>query len=102
VAISTAKIKVQVFMDRNGNKQPDNGEWIDAMSVLLETSTNRQLTQRTENGIAIFDMSGFTPGISVNVSLPGLYRSERFTLPQEGEVTVTFMFEQPPLPTTIP
>jgi hypothetical protein len=102
VSISTATVKVQVFMDRNGNKTPDEGEWIDAMTVLLETSTNQQITKRTQNGIAIFDMTGYPPGISVNVSLPGLYRNERFTLPQQGEVTVTFMFEQPPLPTTIP
>lgn len=100
--ISTATVRVEVFIDRNGNGSPDEGEWIDAMSVLLETSTNQQLTQRTQNGIAIFDMSGFMPGIDVNVSLPGLYRNERFELPQQGEVRVTFMFEAPPLPTTIP
>ena len=99
---SNATVKVQVFMDRNGDNAPEEGEWIDAMTVLLETSTNQKMTQRTQNGIAIFDMSGFTPGISVNVSLPGLYRSQRFDLPQSGEVTVTFKFEQPPLPTNIP
>ena len=102
VFISNATVRVQVFMDRNGNSSPDEGEWIDAMTVLLETSTNEQITQRTQNGIAVFDMSGYTPGIGINVSLPGLYRNERFELPQEGEVTVTFMFEQPPLPTIIP
>jgi hypothetical protein len=102
VFVSNATVRVQVFMDRNGNAAPDQGEWIDAMTVLLETSTNQQITQRTQNGIAIFDMSGFTPGIGINVSLPGLYRNERFQLPQEGEVVVTFMFEQPPLPTSIP
>ncbi|HLO15740.1 MAG TPA: hypothetical protein VK206_12980 [Anaerolineales bacterium] len=102
VFISTATVRVQVFIDRNGNKTPDEGEWIDAMTVLLETSTNQQISKRTQNGIAIFDMSGYTPGIGINVSLPGLYRNERFELPQQGEVTVTFMFEQPPLPTVIP
>lgn len=102
VYVSSATVRVQVFMDRNGNQSPDEGEWIDAMTVLLETSTNEQITQRTENGITIFDMSGFTPGIGINVSLPGLYRNERFTLPEEGEVVVTFMFEAPPLPTLIP
>lgn len=100
--ISTATVRVQVFIDRNGNGSPDDGEWIDAMSVLLETSTNQQITQRTQNGVTVFDMSGFTPGIGINVSLPGLYRNERFELPQQGEVTVTFMFEAPPLPTSIP
>ena len=102
VYISSAKVKVQVFMDRNGNQLPDTGEWIDAMTVLLTTSTNDQIEQRTQNGIALFDMSGYTPGIGINVSLPGLYRSESLVLPEQGEVTVTFMFEQPALPTSLP
>ena len=100
--VSNATVRVQVFMDRNGNGNPEAGEWIDAMPVLLETSTNEQITQRTQNGIAMFDMSGYTPGIEINVSLPGLYRNERFELPQQGEVTVTFIFELPLLPTNIP
>jgi hypothetical protein len=66
--ISTAIVRVEVFMDRNGNNAPDDGEWIDAMTVLLETSTNQQITQRTENGIAIFDMTGYPPGIGINVT----------------------------------
>jgi hypothetical protein len=102
VFISNATVRVQVFMDRNGNGTPEADEWIDAMTVLLETSTNERITQRTQNGIAIFDMTGYTPGIEINVSLPGLYRNERFELPEEGEVTVTFIFELPPLPTSIP
>lgn len=102
VYISSAKVRVQVFMDRNGNKLADSGEWIDAMTVLLTTSTNQQIEQRTQNGIAVFDMSGYTPGIGINVSLPGLYRSENIILPEQGEVTVTFMFEQPALPTSLP
>ena len=102
VFVSNATVRVQVFMDRNGNRTPEEGEWINAMTVLLETSSNERITQRTENGIAIFDMSGFMPGLDINVSLPGLYRSERFELPQEGEVTVTFIFEAPALPTSIP
>ena len=102
VFISTAQIRVQVFMDRNNNGTPENGEWIDAMSVLLTTSTNEQITQRTQNGIAVFDMTGFTPGIDITVSLPGLYRSETFVLPEQGEVLVTFAFEQPALPTLLP
>jgi hypothetical protein len=100
--VSNATIRVQVFLDRNGNGTPEAGEWIDGMTVLLETSTNERLTQRTQNGIAIFDMSGYTPGIEINVSLPGFYRNQRFELPQQGEVPVTFIFETPPLPTNIP
>jgi hypothetical protein len=102
VFISTAQIRVEVFIDRNNNGTPEDGEWIDAMTVLLTTSTNEQITQRTQNGIAVFDMTGFTPGIGITVSLPGLYRSESFVLPEQGEVSVTFAFEQPALPTLLP
>ncbi|MCI0550845.1 MAG: hypothetical protein L0287_07815 [Anaerolineae bacterium] len=102
VFISTAQVRVEVFMDRNNNGSPEDGEWIDAMTVLLTTSTNEQITQRTQNGVAIFDMTGFPPGIGINVSLPGLYRSESFVLPEQGEVSVTFVFEQPALPTLLP
>jgi hypothetical protein len=89
-------------MDRNGNQSPDEGEWIDAMTVQLTTSTNAQLRQRTVNGVTVFDMTGFTPGIGIEVSLPGLYRSQTFVLPEEGERLVIFMFEQPALPTSLP
>lgn len=89
-------------MDRNANKSPDDGEWIDAMSVLLTTSANEQISQRTRDGITVFDMTGYEPGTGITVSLPGLYRSESFVLPQQGEVLVTFMFEQPVLPTSLP
>jgi hypothetical protein len=102
VFISSAQVRVQVFMDRNGNTVPDAGEWIDSMSVLLTTSGNDQITQRTQNGITVFDMTGYEPGIGINVSLPGLYRDESFVLPEQGEVLVTFMFEQPVLPTSLP
>ena len=89
-------------MDRNGNSQPDEGEWIDAMSVLLTTSNNEEIRQRTANGVTVFDMTGYPPGLGINVSLPGLYRSQNLTLPEQGEVLVTFMFEQPVLPTSLP
>jgi hypothetical protein len=102
VQVSTAQVKVQVYMDRNGNKQPDAGEWIDAMSVLLTTSSNQELKQRTKDGVAVFDMTGYPPGLGITVSLPGLYRSENLTLPVQGEVVVTFVFEQPVLPTSLP
>ena len=72
------------------------------MSVLLTTSNNEEIRQRTVNGITVFDMTGYPPGLGITVSLPGLYRSESLTLPEQGEVLVTFMFEQPVLPTSLP
>ena len=89
-------------MDRNGNNSPDEGEWIDAMSVQISISNNQHLTQRTINGITTFDMSGYTPNSSIDVSLPGLYRNNTFLLPEHGDVTVVFKFDQPVLPTILP
>ena len=102
VYVSTARIVVRVYLDRNRNGMPDAGEEINAMTVDVNTSDNRKLTQRTQNGIAIFDMSGSTPGLRVDVSLPGLYRNESFTLPQQGEISVVFKFDMPALPTNLP
>jgi hypothetical protein len=102
VFISTAKITVQVYLDRNRNNVPDPGEEIDAMTVEINTSDNQKLTQRTENGVTVFDMTGYTPGIRVEVSLPGLYRSESFTLPELGDIPVVFKFDMPALPTNLP
>lgn len=100
--ISSAKINVQVYIDRNSNGVPDAGEGIDGMTVMMRTSENDELTLRTENGFVTFDMSGYRPGIRVTISLPGLYRSESFDLPQQGEVPIVFKFDQPALPTVIP
>lgn len=102
VFISSAVVKVQAYVDRNGNNLPEDGEWIDGMSVLLTSSNNDEITIRTRNGIATFDMTGYRPGLEITVSLPGLYRSEQFVLPQTGEVLISFKFDQPALPTILP
>jgi hypothetical protein len=102
VYVSSSKITVQSYIDRNGNGIFDEGEGIDGMSVLLTTSTNQEINQRTQNGVTVFDMSGYQPGIGINVSLPGLFRSENLVLPAQGDVTITFKFDQPVLPTILP
>lgn len=102
VFVSSAKIVVHVYLDRNRNGASDAGEGIDAMTVEVNTSDNKKVSQRTQNGVATFDMSGYTPGLRVDVSLPGLYRNESFTLPEQGEVSVVFKFDMPVLPTNLP
>jgi len=89
-------------MDRNGNNSPEDTEWLDGMTVQLTTTTGAKLTEKTVKGIVTFDMSNYAPGTGVNVSLPGLYRSESFILPAQGVVPVRFMFTQPALPTKLP
>ena len=99
---SSATVRVLAYIDRNGNNQPDESEWIDGMSVLLLTSENDEINKRTVLGTAIFDMTGYRPKLDITVSLPGLYRSEHFVLPETGEVVITFKFDQPTLPTSLP
>ena len=99
---SSATLIVQVYLDRNGNGSPDSDEGIDAMTIQVSAGGSEPIVQRTANGIAIFDMSRFQPGVGVSVILPGLYRSETLVLPEQGEVTITFKFEVPPLPTNLP
>ncbi len=100
--ISTASIRVNVFLDRNGNGTPEPNEWIDGTPVLLTTSGGDEFRSRTLNGAAVFDMTGYRPGLGIIVSLPGLYRSEGFMLPEQGEVVIDFKFDQPALPTVLP
>ena len=102
VFISTARIIVKVYVDKNANGIPEEGEWVDAMTVRVVISNTQELTQRTQNGVAIFDMSGYAPNSGIEVSLPGLYRSQTFLLPVEGDVEVVFKFDQPVLPTSLP
>jgi hypothetical protein len=102
VYISTARIIVRVYVDRNANGVPEDGEWIDAMTVQVTVSNTQEITQRTDNGVAIFDMTGYTPNSGISVSLPGLYRNQTFLLPEQGDVEVLFKFDQPALPTTLP
>ena len=102
VYISSARIVVKVYVDRNANGTPEEGEWIDAMTVKVTVSNTQEITQRTQNGIAIFDMSGYAPNSGIDVSLPGLYRNQTFLLPEEGDVEVIFKFDQPVLPTSLP
>lgn len=102
VYISTAVIRVQAYVDRNGNGMPDPNEGVDGMSVRVTVENTQEINLRTENGVAIFDMNGYRPGSGIVVSLPGLYRSESFLLPEQGEIEIVFKFDQPVLPTVIP
>ncbi len=56
------------------------------MSVLLETpNDNDDIAKRTENWIALFDMTGYRPGLDITNSLPGLYCNQYLVLPETGE-----------------
>jgi hypothetical protein len=99
---STAQVMVQVFLDGNQNGIAEEYELMEGVSVLLQAENRVELTGRTVKGRATFELAGFPIGSDVFVSLPGLYRSETITVPEQGIVPVVFIFNQPTLPTVIP
>lgn len=100
--LTTAEVVVQAFLDGNQNGVPEDSEWLNDISVLLQAVDGTELTGRTVNGQVVLALADFPVGSEVIVSLPAYYRSETITVPAQGTVPVTFIFIQPTLPTVIP
>jgi len=100
--VSSASLEVYVYIDSNQNQSMDEGEGLDGIPVLLRAQNGTELSQTTENGVAVIDLSGLPVGIEATVSLVNLYRSETFVIPRDGVITQEFIFDQPVLPTAIP
>jgi hypothetical protein len=99
---SKARVSVGVYMDANKDGIPQPSEGLDGIPVQLELADGRILTAVSKAGQVEFDLTGQRIGLRIVASLPGLYRSYRFFVPQEGIVTVVFMFDQPVFPNTLP
>lgn len=99
---STARILVKVFFDKNGDgiQQPD--EALDNVQVNITLENGATFTQITQNGMAIFDLTGISVGVRGTISLPGLYRSASIQIPDSGDMPITFIFTKPILPTQSP
>ncbi len=100
--LSRAQVRVRVFVDSSGDNEFDPSEGLDGVLVQLLVADGSVLSGTTLNGEVTFDMSGYPIGISVTATLPGLYRSYSFPLPEDGEVLLDFGFSQPVIPTQIP
>ena len=101
-AYSRAKVRVQVFLDRNRNGVPDEGEGLNGIPVLVQAVNEVELTGSTENGVAVLSLDKVLAGTQATVTLQGFFRSETFNVPAQGEVPITFKFDPPELPTLIP
>jgi hypothetical protein len=99
---STAQVVVQVFLDENQNGIAEESELMDDVSVLLQGENDAEMQGKTVNGQIALKLTDFRIGSDVRVSLPGLYRVESITVPDQGIVPVVFIFTQPTLPTIIP
>ena len=95
---STAEIQVEVLLEYAAYTTAPLDDI--TVSVLLEDGT--ELVKDTVDGLAVFDMQGYPINTNVVVSLPGLYRSERFELPSSGVIEITFIFASPTLPPILP
>jgi hypothetical protein len=100
--VSYAQVLVQVFLDANGDGEPQQDEWLDQVPVRLTLSNGKVLNTNTFDGQALFDLTGEPIGVGVTASLPGLYRSYYFDLPASGQVPVIFIFTEPGLPGNLP
>jgi hypothetical protein len=102
IALSSAKIRVQVFADINGNGLPEPPEMANDVEVLMQFADGNELSGRTVNGEVVFDLTGYPIGMGMTISLPSFYRTEQMTVPPDGETLVTFKFTGPPFPTALP
>jgi hypothetical protein len=100
--LSNATVVVTVYMDINGNGTPEPNEGLDNIPVQLTLPDGKVLSATTQRGVATFDMSGYAAGIQITATLPNLYRSYQFFLPQSGTVPIIFSFAQPTLPGNSP
>lgn len=100
--VSLAQVYVRVYLDLNGNGQPETGEWLNNITVQMNLSNGVMMDARTVDGRAMFEVTGHTQSLDGVVFLPGLYRYEAITVPLQGSVTVDFAFSPPALPTAIP
>jgi hypothetical protein len=102
VILSTATVRVRVYLDANRNEQPEESELLDGIFVRLLLRSGETLSGVTLNGEAVFDMTGYPLGTDIIASLPGLYREQLFSLPEEGIVQIDFVFESPDIPEELP
>jgi hypothetical protein len=100
--ISDAKVVVTVYIDSNGDGTPQPAEGLNGIPVQLVFPDGKILSGVTTGGQAVFDLSGYVTGTQISATLPNLYRSYRFYLPQHGTVPIIFSFAQPTLPGKLP
>lgn len=92
VVIRNIHVLVNVFQDKNANGKMDTGEAINNIVVELDLEDGTSLSKSTQDGKVDFDMSNYRPGITIIASLPGYYQYKAVTLPENGSVSVDFIF----------
>jgi len=99
---STTRILVRVFVDNNSDGVQQPNETLDDVLVNLDLENGVSMSQKSRNGTAIFEIPGISRVVKGFVTLPGLYRSAPIQVSNTGEISVTFIFTKPILPTQLP
>ncbi len=92
---SNATVLVTVYADANKDGTPQPSEGMGGIAVQLLLPDGKLLSALTSaSGQVLFDMSGYETGMQLTVTLPELYRSYEFYLPQSGTVQIIFGFSR--------
>jgi hypothetical protein len=100
--LSTGTLVVQVYIDYNHDNQPQENEWVDGVAVTVTFADGTVMSQTLSKGTTTFSLAGKTVGIQGTVSIPSLFRSDTFAVPNSGEVLRVFQIQPPVLPTKLP
>ncbi len=100
--LSTAQIRIVVYIDNNNNNIPDIGELINGVNAQIVYENGRTETKTVTNGEVVFDATGVPIGSAFTVNIPSLYRTYTSTVPASGESLVTFRLPPPVLPPVLP
>jgi hypothetical protein len=101
-ATSQGQVQVFVYVDKNSNQQPDAGEWVNNLQVVLTFNDGSSVSGNTQEGMVTFDVSGKEINSRAVVTLPVLFQSKNVIIPESGTVPVIFQLQQSELLPVLP
>ncbi len=100
--LSTAQIRVVLYIDNNNNNIPDVGELINGVAAQIVYESGKTETKTVTDGQVVFDATGVPIGSAFTINIPSLYRTYTSTVPAQGEALVTIRLTPPELPPLLP
>jgi len=91
-SVTNGTLIVKVFQDKNGDGTMQAGEGLSDIEVLLTVPELSPSSNLTSDGIAEFDLSGYTIGQRAKVALIGYNKSTYIFITPEESQTVSFPF----------
>ena len=100
--LSNATLHVIIFIDLNGDGQPQPEELVNGLIVKTIFSDGPGVARVTSAGSAVFELSGRPVGTNVTVSVDNLFRTYQRQIPASGEITLLIRLDKPAMPTALP